>query len=91
VANERHNRRLIAALWAAVNHQYNPESAARDLVDKCLLCLDEAVEWPPTAPSAPPSLPAPRFALLKPALGSLNAELTGLKGTVRNRRSKGWT
>lgn len=62
--------------------RYNPEAAARDLVSKCLLCLDEAVEWPPTAPPAAPLPPPPRFALLKPALGSLNAELTGLRGTV---------
>ena len=41
VVNEKHAKRLCAALWKHVNHQYNPEAAARDLVDKCLLCLDE--------------------------------------------------
>ena len=79
---EKHARRLCAALWDAVNHQYNPEAAARNLLDKCLLCLDEAVEWPPTAPAPPPPLPGLRAALQPPAVGSLRTELTGRKGPV---------
>lgn len=73
---------LCKLLWRAVNHQYNPEAAARDLVRKCLMCLDQAIEWPPTAPPPPPP-PAPaRVGLLRPALGSHHAELTGLVGSV---------
>lgn len=75
-------KRLCKALWSYSNAQYNPENACRDLVDKCILCLDGAMEWPPTMPAPPYPKPSMRVATLNPVLGSHHQELTGLKGSV---------
>jgi hypothetical protein len=83
VARDKKLKRLCGGVWKAARSQSNPEAAARDLVAKCLLCVDGANEWPPTAPPPLPPPPNMRFALQPPDLQGINgAELTGLKGTV---------
>jgi len=83
IARDKKLKRLCGGVWKAASSQSNPEAAARDLVAKCLLCVDGANEWPPTAPPPLPPPPDVRYALQPPDLQGINgAELTGLKGTV---------